>query len=230
MTRFGMKMERDNAIANLSEIINGIQLTHPVRIGLDGVDASGKTQLADEIAEVLKCLGRDIIRVSIDRFHNPRKIRYRQGRLSADGYYEDSFNFKAIISKVLEPLGPGGKLIFYPESFDFISDSVVRSSACQAKDNSILLFDGVFLHHPQIVDYWDFTVFVDCSFDVAIKRAIARDLHLLETADQINEMYKLKYIPGQKIYLESESPMDRANIVFHNSDLDFPEMEIRHDW
>ncbi len=38
-------MTRTNAILDLVNIIDGIHLNHPVRVGIDGVDASGKTML-----------------------------------------------------------------------------------------------------------------------------------------------------------------------------------------
>ena len=43
-----------------------------------------------------------------------------------------------------------------------------------------------------------------------------RDLYLFETQEQIEEMYKLKYIPGQQIYLKEENPKEKSNVVFFN--------------
>ena len=51
LASFRKKMERHNVIENLAKIINNIQLSHPVRIGIDGVDASGKTKLANELVD-----------------------------------------------------------------------------------------------------------------------------------------------------------------------------------
>ncbi len=220
-------MERNQAITKLAKIINDIRLHHPVRIGIDGVDASGKTMLANELVEPLVSLGRDVIRVSIDRFHNPREIRYRQGRSSPQGYYEDSFNFDMMISQVLEPLGPNGNLSYKPESFDFISDSEIVCSTSQAREDSILLFEGVFLHHPKLVEYWDFTIFVHAGFETTIKRAMERDIYLFETSDQIKKVYSTKYIPGQQIYIGTEAPKDKADVVLYNDRIDNPELEIR---
>jgi len=102
-------MNRKKAISHLTDMIACIQPGHPVRVGIDGVDVSGKTMLAEKLIEPLKSKGRSVIRVSIDGFHNPSKIRYRQGRGSPKGYYEDSFNHNVIASCVLEPMGPGRK-------------------------------------------------------------------------------------------------------------------------
>ena len=77
-------------LEQLAAAIAARRLDHPTRVAIDGVDGSGKTTLADELVEPLRRAGRDVIRASVDGFHNPRAIRHRQGRDSADGYYLDA--------------------------------------------------------------------------------------------------------------------------------------------
>ncbi len=52
-------------------------------IAIDGVDGSGKTTLADELAVVIAAFGRNVVRASIDGFHHPRERRYLLGRDSS---------------------------------------------------------------------------------------------------------------------------------------------------
>ena len=73
-------MKRSFVIEKLAERISRVIRTHPVRVGIDGVDGVGKTTLADELLEPLRRGGRSVIRASIDGFHNPRSVRYRLGR------------------------------------------------------------------------------------------------------------------------------------------------------
>ena len=42
-------MQRSDLIQGLAEIILRISKSHPVRVAIDGVDAAGKTTLADEL-------------------------------------------------------------------------------------------------------------------------------------------------------------------------------------
>ncbi len=55
-------------------------LTHPTRVGVSGITASGKTTFANEVAEEIKNEGYAVTRASIDDFHNPKVIRYTQGK------------------------------------------------------------------------------------------------------------------------------------------------------
>ena len=79
-----------------------------VPVGIDGGDGSGKTTFADDLAAVLRSVGRAAARVSVDDFHNPREVRYRRGRTSPSGFWLDSFDYDRLREYVLAPLGPGG--------------------------------------------------------------------------------------------------------------------------
>ena len=168
-------MTRPQVIEALVEIISAIQLDHPLRIGIDGVDCSGKTMLADELVQPLKDEGKEVIRSSIDGFHNPREVRYRQGKGSPIGYFEDSFDLESVVEHVLRPLGLEGSRKYKTKVFDYRTDSIVDQGFLIASNSSTLLFEGVFLHRPELLNYWDFTIFVDTDFDVTIQRAFLRD-------------------------------------------------------
>jgi uridine kinase len=89
-------MDRAVLIETLAEKILGVSCPHPIRVAIDGVDGVGKTTLADELADNLSTGARQVIRASVDGFHNPRKVRYRLGRNSPEGYFRDSFNYSAL--------------------------------------------------------------------------------------------------------------------------------------
>ena len=220
-------MKRIQAISQLADFIATIHLDHPVRVGIDGVDCAGKTMLADELVDPIHQRGRKVIRASIDGFHNPREKRYRQGRKSPRGYYEDSFNIDAVLSCLLLPLGPDGSRSYTTRVFDFRTDSFVKARELNAGDNDILIFEGVFLHRPEFFPHWDFTVFVDTGFDVTIRRAFLRDQYLFKTENNTRGIYEQRYIPGQVHYIREHSPSKKANVVFRNDDIESPEIIVQ---
>lgn len=221
-------MNRSHAIDRVAYEIAAIHLNHPVRVGVDGVDCSGKTMLADELAGSLQMYDREVIRASIDGFHNPKEVRVRQGGASPRGYYEDSFDLQAIQEALLVPLGPSGALKYQVARFAFRSDAQVDSPWRAAQADAILVFEGVFLHRPELVSHFDFTIFVDASFDVTLQRALVRDRDLFGNADNTKRRYRERYIPGQKLYLEECNPHSKADLVFKNNDIDRPEIIWRH--
>jgi len=220
---------RLQVITKLADLIIAVDSLHPVRVAIDGVDASGKTTLADELVPLIEDFRRTVIRASIDGFHNPREVRYQRGADSPEGYYRDSFNHQAILQDLLIPLGPGGDRKYHRAVFDYRVDTALIKPFCEAPVDAILLFDGVFLLRPELIQYWDFSIFVDVDFDVSVPRAISRDIARSEgkmTPQMALAKYNQRYVPGQKIYLNEAHPKDIANIVVSNNDFENPKMII----
>ena len=215
-------MKRAKLLEDLARRIAQIQMPHPLRVAIDGVDASGKTTLADELTAFIEAEGRPVIRASIDGFHNPANVRHARGKTSPEGYYFDSFNYDVLIKQLLIPLGPGGSLQYSSVVFDYRHDNQIQQEKRQSEKNAILLFDGVFLLRDELIGYWDYTVFVDATFDVTLRRALARDIKLFGTAAEVESRYKRRYIPGQQIYLNVCRPIERADIVIDNNEPNNP--------
>jgi uridine kinase len=218
-------MERQLLIKDLAFKIAAVSRPHPVRVAIDGVDAAGKTTLADELAGIITGLGRPVVRASIDGFHNPAAIRRRRGSTSPEGYFHDSFNYPGLVEALLRPLGPGGSLEFRRAMFDFRADQAVEMSVERANPNAILLMDGVFLLRPELREYFDFSVFVRADFTVTMGRAELRDVQLFGTVAEVRRRYQERYVPGQRLYLASAQPERWASVVINNNDPTEPTFE-----
>ena len=218
-------MSRAQVVDELAALIAAIKLPHPVRAAIDGIDAAGKTTLADELAAPIQARGRPVIRASIDGFHRPRAARYKRGADSPEGYYRDSFDYAALRAALLDPLGPHGNRAYRRAVFDYRTDAPVREPLRIAPADAVLLFDGVFLFRPELNDCWDYRIFVAVDFEVAIARAVARDR--ARGADEtIAARYRTRYAPGQRIYLQAVRPQERADVVVENDDPAHPKLVL----
>ncbi len=221
-------MERQALIHHLASTLAALPCPRPLRVAIDGVDASGKTTFADELAPALEALGRSVIRASVDGFHNPAAVRRRRGASSPEGYYRDSFNHEALIGELLGPLGPGGARLFRRAVFDFRSDRAVDSAPERSRDDAVLLLDGVFLLRPELRGYFEFSVFLRADFEVTVARAEERDLELFGSLEQVRRRYRERYVPGQRLYLAEAEPERWASIVIDNNDPSQPVL-VRSD-
>lgn len=211
-------MHRAELIAQIADHITRLKRPPPAKIAIDGIDASGKTTLADELARYLQQAGYPVIRASIDGFHNPREVRYQRGSLSPEGYFYDSFDYPVLKRLLLDPLSESGNLYYQTTLFDFKADETVPVSVEIASHNVILLFDGVFLQHPELMMSWDLRIYVEVSFEVALERALERDLALFGDRSIVIERYQKRYIPAQQLYMDLCHPQEHANIVVKNND------------
>jgi uridine kinase len=189
----------------------------PLRIGIDGVDAAGKTTLAEELALVLATKKCPVLRASIDGFHRPRPQRLRRGEASPAGFYLDSFDYPALRRELLDPLGPGGSGVCRSRVYDARREAPVESSPQRIGRDVILLFDGIFLQRPELADAWDLVIFLVVNFDEVLRRARARDAERFGSATTVTARYRTRYIPGEKLYLATCHPEDRADVVIDNN-------------
>lgn len=188
------------------------------RVGVDGVDGSGKTTFAAELAAVLTNLERDVVQVSADGFHQVRRIRHRLGRESAEGFWLDSYDYPALFSNVLDPFRPGGDGRYRSAVHDVDTDQVLELPWLQAPARAVLIVDGLFLHRDELAGAWDFSVYLDVPFATSVARMAERDGNHRDPAHpSLN-----RYVNGQRRYFAVCSPWQRADIVLNNTDLAHP--------
>lgn len=220
---------RAAALNDLAALITRLDLARPVRVAIDGRTAAGKTTLADELAEVIRRTGREVIRTSIDGFHKPKAERYARGRHSAEGYYHDARDLAAVRAYLLAPLGPGGDRNYRTASFDLENDRPFDQAPRLASANAILIVDGTFLQRPELSDEWDLTIFVEISQDASAQRGIARDSALLGGTEAARKLYASRYGPAFDIYERLCAPAVAADVIFINDDVEHPRIQIRAD-
>tara|TARA_B100000902_G_scaffold216521_1_gene205829 strand:+ start:281 stop:967 length:687 start_codon:yes stop_codon:yes gene_type:complete len=220
---------RKEILNEIALAIGKIDLPHPVRVGIDGLSASGKTVLADELGKLLHEDGRQVIRAGLDGFHNPPEIRHRQGPMSVDGYVEDSFDYMAVREKVLQPLGPGGNGWYCPEIFDHQKGETVKPVTRETAVDSILLFEGVMLFREELVDFFDFRILIICSDKVILERAKVRDLPHFGDVETLLEKYGKRFLPGQKRYFSESQPEQVADLLFFNDDPEKPSLSLLNE-
>ncbi len=224
------KGTRGELLDRLAEAIESVSTAHPLRVAVDGPPAAGKTTLADELALLLLTRGREVIRASIESFLLPRSQRYRRGKDSPEGCYHDSFDFDTLHRVLLDPLGPNGDRRYQDAIYDRSTDTGLSLPVTTAPADAVLLFDGVFLLRPELIDRWDLRTFVSATFEQAPDRARIRDQALYGSTADVERRYRSRYIPSQQHYFAIARPTDHADIIVHNDELQRPTWEVRPYW
>ena len=192
-------------IGDLADRILAIRADHPVRVGVDGPSAAGKTTLADRVAEVLRGrTARTVIRAELDYFMRLVEDRNAYPYDSPESYYLDAWDYPAIRARLLEPLGPGGGRRYR---------NAIGAPEQLAPDDAILLADGVFLQRPELDAYWDLRIYLHIEAAESLRRGVERDRHWMGGAEEAERRYRTKYLPGEQRYLAEVRPRERAQIV-----------------
>ena len=180
-----------------------------VLVAVDGPDAAGKTTLADRLAGEVR---RPVVRASVDGWHRTRAERYRRGRDSAEGCYLDTYDYPALVSRLLQPFAAGESSL-PTAAFDRLADTAGELWATDVAPNALLLVDGVFLQRPELREHWDLVVYLDVPDEVVLDRAVRRDAATARDADELVRRYRTRYLPAQALYRAAADPLTGADVV-----------------
>lgn len=214
-------MSLDDVLAVVCDHLTSLRNDRPLLVGIDGIDASGKTTFADSLATALDERGREVVRVSIDDFQQPRVKRYARGRSSPEGYYQDSFDVDAFRRHVLALRDlDDGPFTLVRRVFDLVEDCPVTELPTTLARDEFVLCDGVFLQRPEFSGRWDFVIFLHVDVEEALRRALRRDA--TDDVGALRKLYEARYMPAQRMYVHAASPDSSADLVIDNSDVESP--------
>jgi len=217
-------MRRANLLDHLAREICAIELPHPTRAAIDGMDAAGKTTLGNDLAERITAEGRPVVRVSVDNFrpagHNARSW---SGSYTPETYYREGFELAAFRSSVLEPAGPGGDRHCRLKMNDVHNELPHVPEWTDLADDAILIADGVYLGRPEFAAHWDYLVWLDVEVETSFHRSVERDSKRKPRALAIDH-HRNRSMPALALYLRETNARERANIVIDNNDLERPEI------
>jgi uridine kinase len=138
--------------------------------------------------------------MSMDDYQAETEQRHRRGRYSPEGYYHDAIDRAAFFTAL---------------------------AGLDSTPGLIVLVDGVFLLRPELNATWDYRIFVDVDLDIAYERGIIRDLSWMGEEEETRRRYELRYIPGERLYLDEVRPLDIADAVIENTNPDAPHLRLR---
>ena len=214
----GVDVVRGQLLDDVADLVPTFPAPGCVRVAVDGVDGVGKSTFAGELAASLSDRGRPVVHVSADGFHHRRAVRHRRGRDSPEGFWLDSYDYEALVHNVLEPFGLGGSRRYRPAAHDLRTDEVLDLAWRTAAPGTVLIVDGLFLHRDELVEFWDFSVFLDAPFAITVARMARRDgSHTDPEHPSLG-----RYVGGQRLYFAACAPHERADVVIDNEDVTRP--------
>jgi uridine kinase len=166
-----------------------LALEQPMLVAISGIDASGKGTLAAELTAHLREHNLEVEPVGADTWLTPLE----QLDLDRD---------------------PGGE--FYRRAIRF-DEMFRRIEALEAERPSldVILAEGIFLFKPELRHRYDLSIWLDCGFETALERALARNQEGLP-ADRLIDDYRRIYFPAQETHLSRDFPIDFAGIIHPN--------------
>ncbi|MEO7015793.1 MAG: hypothetical protein ABI130_04405 [Leifsonia sp.] len=154
-------------------VLQGLPTGGRVLVGIDGVDGSGKTTFTETLASAIT--DRGVVIIHLDDFLNPPHIRHRRGRDSPDGFWLDTYDYRALKTLVMDPLCSSGSGRYRTARLDPIADVDAATPVLVAEVDAVVLIEGMFLHRDELAGVWDRSVFLDVAFTETARRTALRD-------------------------------------------------------
>ena len=159
------------------------------------------------------------MRASIDHFYRPGHIhRAAAGAYTPRSYYDEACDFTVFPTDFLGPLGPGGDHRVRLASWQMWPDLPASDARVAVDAEAIALVDGVFLLRPELRPHWDLVVWLEVRVDLALVRALERDIALAGSAEAVCARYEHRNFPAHDLYVHDTGGAAAADIVIDNSD------------
>lgn len=112
-------------------------------VGISGIEASGKSTIADELAAGISKSGHDFIMIHGDEFSTAKAVRNKDPD-TVRGYLEDAYDYSNLSSRVMVPLRLAEVTEISYVSTDPETDESVVSKP-RVPDRAIVIVEGVLL-------------------------------------------------------------------------------------
>ena len=147
-------------------------------IGINGIDCSGKTTFAKLVSKYFTHYKIENVCLDIDNFNNPAI---------------ESETYKAFVSGSWDE----EDLNKYYELIINYSDAI-RAVSESKKKYSLVILEGIFIYKPQLVDLFDFKIYLDIDISLGRKRfakrwSLKQDKRPFEIYDEIWMLSHIRY-------------------------------------
>lgn len=184
------------------EIIEKISIVKNTKpnpiIAIDGKCASGKTTLANFLAEIFDC---NIIHM--DDFFLPPTLRTNKRLASAGG----NIHYERFSDEVI--CGLKGSKDFSYRIFDCSLADYAKTALVNPKKMSII--EGSYSHHPSLVTIYDMKIFLTIKSEEQRSRILARN------GEKQAVRFFEEWIPMENKYFKTYNIEQNSDIVIENS-------------
>ena len=173
----------------------------PTLIAIDGLDGSGKSQLAARLAEECAAAALPAMLVHVDDFRRPLSFDGLEAAAEADLYYGSYYDLAALDQRLRALLAGGA--------------------------GGVVIVEGVFLLRVPVVAERAVLVALEIGADEARRRIVARDREKGRSDQEIARRIDRRYFPGNARYRAEHEVPARAALSIDNDDWRRPRVTRR---
>ena len=200
-------------VENICETRRQVPATRSVLVAISGIDGSGKGYVTAQILDSLKTKGLNAVVINGDGWLNLPDRRFNSHK-PAEHFYLNAFRFQEMFTQLVLPLRDQRSISI---EVDFVEETAndYRKHLYDFKDVDVILLEAIYLLQPDFISYYNLAIWIDCSFETALERALARGQEGL-TPQETVKAYQTIYFPAQEIHFHKDNPRSLATVIINN--------------
>ena len=178
---------------------------------ISGIDAGGKGYFTERMVGALETKGVRAVAINADAWLNLKRFDASD---PAEHYYHNAIRFEEMFSQLVLPLRDHRSLrveINYAEE----TSTEYRRRTYEFEDVDVIVLEGIYLLKRAFQAHYDLSVWIECSFETALERALSRGQEGLPPNETIRD-YRTIYVPAQEIHFQRDNPKAEATLVVNN--------------
>lgn len=194
----------------------------PFLLGITGPSSSGKTYLSNEILKKAKFEGVDHVYISTDEFYRDLSHLSPEARKLVN-YDEPSSIDEVEFIEALNQL-KAGQSVEVP-IYDFSAHNRTAEKRT-VRPAGLVIVEGIFtLAFDEIVELFDFSIYVELASDLRVLRRIRRDINERgRSLNSIIDQYHTTVRPTQNKYVEADR--SKADVIVIGDKTTYPVIDL----
>lgn len=187
-----------------------------VLVAITGIDGCGKGYVTARVVNALQSKGVRAAAINIDGWLNLPDRRFDSSN-PAEHFYLHAIRFDDMFTQLVLPLRDRRSLRI---EADYAEETATtyRKHVYEFTDTDVIVLEGIYLLKRALRGHYDLSCWIECSFDTALQRAVARAQEGL-SPDETVRAYRTIYFPAQQIHFQRDDPKAAAQLIVNNDAL-----------
>ncbi len=208
-----LRIDPGRAVREILTARHRVPANRAVLAGVSGIDGSGKGWVTARLVEGLRRAGRRPAAINVDGWLNLPDRRF-DPRRHAEHFYEHAIRLDEMFARLVLPLRDRRT---HEIEFDLAEETAreYRRERVAFTGVDVIVLEGIYLFKRAYRRHFDLAMWVECSFETALERALRRAQEGLPPPETIRA-YETIYFPAQRIHFERDDPRRGADFLIGN--------------
>ena len=203
----------ETIVESILKMRSEVPVERSLLTGISGIDASGKGYIAALVQDELRRRSIITALINVDGWLNLPDVRFG-GDDHGTHFYDQALRLDDMFERIILPLRRDRAIRV---TADLTEETAANYHEFEYRFENVdvILLEGIFLFKKQFIAHFDLKIWIQCSFETALQRAISRSQEGLGPEQTINA-YETIYFPAQRVHLAADRPRSMADIILDN--------------